>query len=353
MSNTNTFNSLTAKAYGILPQLPALVEYLVKNRNVIISGPILNNIWSTKSLTRTPISDLFDLIRVSPFKDDIVLINIPPKSPVPEILQYRHVVFDMLQLKQVTKGLYDVIDKLPEFANKIVINVTEIYSTRNGTISDSAKFRAAVVKGLLSRLYYLYGDTAMPWVPPQVTIYASAVFGSMFSTLISDNKNLDVREQSVVNTILSYYYFGLNSSDVKAITIQLQNRHDLGDSLFIKRVVDMIIDRYGKEPITFEQMCDMLKNCGIPRLETVIDQRYMYTQVSRLYSDQLVASTAIDYPPFWLFLILESLSTMKTGMAFMMKNRSKSLLRAQTDFIKGISAINVDKACVASHPQGE
>lgn len=342
MPNTNIYESVAAKTNGVLAQMKLFVEFVAKNREIRISGNALNNIWNAQSLTQTPISDLYDLIMISPFKDDIVLINIPSQTAFPEIFQYRHIVFDMLQLKPVAKGLYDVIHGLPEFSDKIIINVTDMINKKTLAMQNATLFKGYVVRAVLSRLYFLYGQERT-WVPPQVSLYATQVFGTVFSSLLAEQMNLDAAEQSVANTILSYYYLGLNTPDSKAITIQLQNRTDLGDGLFIKRVVDSITETYGHEPITFSQACEVLNQSGVYKLSGSV-QSYMFTLASRLYQDKLFAVAAIDYPPVWLWLILETFSTQKTGLAFIIKKRNSRLLKGKDTFLKAINSIDPAKA---------
>jgi len=342
MSDHNTFNSLTAQASGVYSQLPELVSFLLNNReSVRLSIPAQRAAFLMKPLTHTLMGDLVDKIADSRVADTFCLTKAPSGSKIPEVYEYRHVVFDMLQLKYINSGLYDVIARLPEFHNKLLINVSDIYSERSGTITDVSKFHGLVIRSFLARLYYLTGKSNTPWMPMTAILYAAECYSVILGNIVSQALNLSYADQCIVNTIFAYYYLGLNINDTNAIYAQLVRMKDLGDNLSVRRTVDMIQDQFGKDPISFSNMCAALRLTNIPRLQTTIDQRYLYTKIRMIWNEPLVAVGSLDYPPTWVYLLMCAVSSQKCGLTALLK---KTRLWKQSDgFFKSIAGIDVSR----------
>jgi len=68
-----------------------------------------------------------------------------------------------------------------------------------------------------------------------------------------------------------------------------------------------VIDEYGH---------DRLKDKGIPRLTRSV----LNTKFSNLFPESHIATTALEYPPYFFFMILLVLSNVRIGLSFSMKD---------------------------------
>ena len=321
MSATNAFNTLTAETTGVLRQMPDMVNFLVNNRRVRLDDSAHRTAFATKTLLSTPISQLCE--RFS--NDDLLrlfsLIHIPAGTKVPELMDFRHVVFDMYQLKMVDSKLYHVVAALPEFRDKIIINVTSMYSQKTGQITDMSRFQGELVRGMLSRLFAIR-QPGRAWIPLPAIDYLAKIFSIALGNVIATNNALDMAELQLVKTIITYYAIRSNLPEAQRqeVMVKIGNRVDLGGAVVTNAIVDEMIEKYGDHALSLDELCTALQDSGIARLKKRIDRRYITTISQRFGGvDVLTTMEAIDYPPFWVYLVLLALSSRKTGLFNSMK----------------------------------
>lgn len=345
MSDNNAFLTQTAQTTGVKQLLQEFIMFLAQNRNIVLNEKMTKIVYQSRALSRNPISETFDRMVSSNVSSIFALIYVPSKTIIPEMLEYRHVVFDMLQVKDVNTGLYDVVSRLPEFNNKIILNVTDIVHPVTGVVSDTSKLQTMMVRGLMSRMFYMNQSMSNPWAPMPVISFAAQVFSTVVSNIIAQDFNLSYGEQQIVSMILTYYMLNINIDDIKAISSQMSRRKDYNDSLSLNSVIGMIRSEFEGQ-LRLQDLQQAMNMIDIPRLKDSIDLRYLYTKIQRLGNDPLIISTALEYPPVWVTMILSALSMTKSGLSIYMK---KSHLNAGSDcdqFIKSIQNMNLMKAIV-------
>ena len=313
------FDTLTARTSINRNQLRELVNFVVLNRSYRMSALDVKSLVSTRMLTDTPISSVF--YKAIELRKDTIFsfLRIPPIIvATPEILTYTHTTFDLKQLDNVNyKDIQDTVRTSPEFVNTIVLNLTSLLK-RSGELSDTFAFQSFVVRDLLSRSYYDNKSTV--WLAPTLLRYLCRFYNMSMSSSISSIYNLSFQEQQAIATVFSLYFMQMCSDKDAAEVLVKTSKLGLGtpDQILdvISRTKDTLGDSYPN--MSLDSACAAINNLGIARL-TNIDRRFVYTRQRSVGPDILTSAMALEYPPYWCYLVLATLSGRKMGLLNVMK----------------------------------
>jgi hypothetical protein len=135
------------------------------------------------------------------------------------------------------------------------------------------------------------------------------------SSVIGSIYNLTFSEQQAVAAVFSLYFLQLVSDTDTAEVMVKTQKLGLGapDKLadVISRLKDTLGSRY--DAMTLDDVCTGVNSLGIGRLEG-IDRKFIYTRQRNIGPDALTSAMAIEYPPYWCYLVLTALSGRKMGL---------------------------------------
>jgi hypothetical protein len=312
------FDTLTTRTTVNPTQLRELVTFIVMNRGARLNALDVRSLMTAKSLTITPISALFN--RAVELRKDTLFsfMRVPAAVPAPEVVTYRHVAFDLKQLATAsgTAELYKTVKIIPDLADTIFENVTPLLRG-NGELTDSLAFQSTIVRDLLVRSYY--DNTAQVWLTPSLLRYLCRFYNMSMSSKIGSVFNLTFQEQQAVATVFSLYFLQMVSDSETAEVITKTAKLDLGPpeqlTSVISRLKDVLGDSY--TTMTLDDVCKGIGGLGINRLN--INRRFVYTQNRALGSDAMTSAMAIEYPPYWVYLVLCTMSGRKMGLTNVFK----------------------------------
>jgi hypothetical protein len=130
-----------------------------------------------------------------------------------------------------------------------------------------------------------------------------------------------------IQTVFGMYFVGkMTSSDIAPEFIRSHYRGmGVVDPNELVQIFSFVEDTLGKKtPETLEDVLkvidaydhDRLKNNGQSRLTSAV----LRTRMSNIFNESHVSSIALEYPPYFLFLIMLVLSNVRIGLSFSMKN---------------------------------
>lgn len=324
MRNINAFETSVAGIYGIGGQIKHIAKFLVDNRDQVrIPLEIMNEILKTKVLSTTPISQLFDSMLKNRKQELFAPLNIPDSISPPEVITMNHIVIDVKQMKDIDRSTYSAICTLPEYRDKIILNLTPLLKKKSpSTVTDMNELQSLMVRGLLVRSYY----DSENWLTPALIEYLGESYSMTISSNIARNYNLTYKDQMVIATILTTYFHQKCYGSVKKgeFPVTINNCSYLGSRVEITDRLETFKDILGEDDLdlNIDKVCDLIAKTGSGRIEK-FQQKILLTINKSLGSDQISALTAIEYPPFWAHQILLALSGVKSGMQWALKNQGK------------------------------
>lgn len=336
MGKLNLFKTAVVQQAGIDNQVDSIAKFLISNRHLIrIDTESTAEIFKTSVLSKTPISTAFETMMSSRKQDIFVALNIPPQVSTPEAITVDHLTFDVLQLQDFSASSRKAINALPEFADKIIVNLTPLLRKKSQTsVTDMNRLQSIIVRGLLVRSYYLSRN----WLTPALIKYLSETYSMIISTNIARDYNLDYNDQLVVATALAAYFHQKCYADVKPgefpVTVNdcgwLGTRVEIVDRLeFFK---DILQNQMGTDlELDINKLCTLVSKCGPERLES-FSTKALYTRNASMGSDHLSAMMSLEYPPYWAHQVLLALSGVRSGLQIAIKRGRGKLERDGKQF---------------------
>jgi hypothetical protein len=321
-------------------QLRELTEFLLRYRSVI-NITDTRSIFNTRSLLDTSISRVYERF-ISMNKDKLfAFIKIPLETNAPEVATYSHVTFDLKQLKPVNEKLYNAVSLVPEYYNKIILNLTT-FLKKNNELNNVTTFQSLLVRDLLSRSFYMSNDA---WVSPSTLQYLCKTYSMSIAVAISSAYGLSFFEEQSISAIFGFYFLQQITTPELAEAILRNSARYLGlsntelDSVF-QRIKETLQERY--RTMSFDDACHCVTQLGISRLE-MINRRFLLTRLRSLGPDINTTAISLEYPPYWLWLILLAGSGQKIGLSFNLKraNLDKDINKITEDLLKNQMLLNL------------
>jgi hypothetical protein len=271
---------------------------------------------STRSLTPTPLGTVFSRA-VELGKDRLFsFLKIPPSvTPIPEVVTWRHVTYDAMQIRTVSENLYRAL-KTPEFADRLIINATPMVR-QNGEVTDLTAFHGTAVRDLLSRSYFRADQT---WISPTLSLFMCKAYTITISSVIARPFQLNGSEQQALSILLAYYFLSQVTDPAQAGDMLRNSTRALRlyDTAQVNDIVSLIEREPDCKELTLARVCEISGKLGIARLK--LDLRSLYTRLSTIGPDQHTSFIALEYPPYWAYLLLLAVSGRKTMLSFLLKN---------------------------------
>lgn len=338
-SRISIFDTLTARTTITNTQLSELINFIVLNRNYKLASTEIKALTTAHPLTTTVIGNLFtkaiDLHKESLFS----FFKIPKTGiSVPEVFTYTHITYDLKQLDiDSDKSLYEIIKKVPELANTICLNITPMLRTTGEPI-DILNFQSIFIRDLLSRSYF--DNKSTMWLTPSLIRYLCRFYNMSMSSTIGSVYNLTFQEQQAVATVFSLYFLQKVSDTITAETVVKSWKLGLGTAQDITDIITKIKEILGDNytGMSLDDACVGVNALGIGRLEN-LNRKFLYMRMKNIGPDIFTSTMAIEYPPYWAYLVLSTLSGRKMGLLSTFKRNDlvKDAASFSDDFVKSHS----------------
>ncbi len=325
MGRQNIFTTL-----GVVSVIPPhmvhdLIDFLVTNRQHLLPPQKTAEAFKTRFSGHSAISELVHRLTAAGKDQAYSLIRLPSKTTsLREVVDMTFVPFDLLQMKDVAPSYSKTLSLIPELNNKLVINITDITKS-NGDFSDVTQFQWRVVRDFLSRSFY--NSSGNVWISPALVRYVAKVYSMTIGGQIARLFGLSPLIQMFIQTIFALYFTGkMTNSDVAPAFLKSHAKAmGIQDAQDLVQILSFIEDTLGKKtPESLEEVFKVIDAYGHDQLKgergSRLTRPVLNVKFASLFPESHVSTIALEYPPYFLFLILLVLSGVRIGLTFPMKN---------------------------------
>lgn len=335
MSRTSIFELPSVKRLIGQQQLSVLAKYLVQNRDYVIPTAENNRYFHEKPIVTTPISHVFSrFAEDGNIADLFSLINVPTGAieGVPEVLTFTGVTIDTRQIDAVAPHVAAALKSQQNVNGRIILNTTQMVRA-NGTFSDITGFQNTVVRDILCRSFY--SNKRPTWLTPSLSQFVCKVYSMSLATSVAQWYDLDYRTQCALLVLFAHFYLAkMCPADVATGSLVGKYRYfGIPDAGIAENTIGLISATLNKPQMdTLEDLFAVVAQLGVSRIR--LDRNILRTRV-KFFTDKMMQTIALEYPPYFAYIILLAVSGVKTGLYFKMKDFK--LLQPGTEFARALA----------------
>jgi len=287
------------------------VSYITLNHEV--ETGLLN---SHDSMVRTVISELYQQAIVENKLGIFTLLDLTKVSKIPSWFLISWLDIDTLELQDIDKSSYNILCTIPEYREKILVDITPYRNQKTGKITDVSTFHSRLVRNMLSRSYYLFDRM---WLSPTLIYLLTKFYSLIISNKIGKVYNLPIQEQTIVATVLAIYFTN-NCADINDVINPMMFKMDfLSRNVDTKAVFKYVEEKYSVKDFNLQAVVDTIVELGPSRMKKFTLSTF-FSMNTNLVSNQLMSLMSLEYPPYFTVGILEALSGSKSSMMHTLKN---------------------------------
>lgn len=330
----NIFTTLSVASVIPSSMRHELMEFLINNRQYLLSATKANDVFKSRFSGRSLISEIYQRLLASGRDQTYSLIQLPSKSAaLHEVVDMTFVPFDLLQLKEADATPIRSLSMIPELNDKLVINITDITKS-TGELSDITQFQWRVVRDFLSRSYYTSSGNV--WISPTLVRYVAKVYSMTIGGQTARLFNLSPLMATFVQTLFCLFFVGkMTSTSLAQAFVKSHAKHlGLFDSQDLLQIFAFTQDTIHKEaPESLEDVFAIIDAYGHSQISSAkgsrLNRSVLNQKFASLGNEGRVSTIALEYPPYFFFLILLSLSNVRMGLSFFMKNNPQLMREGQ------------------------
>ena len=310
------FDTRFAKIAGLDTQLPRVLKYAVANQSYIFStGELMQMLQPIRTILKTPMAVIVDNLMTGRQLTNFAAFYVPGKdTSIPEILTAGNITLDLNQIPDPRQ-----LASLPLLRDKVLVNITgAVRPTESGyTVSAVDVLQNRIVRGQLVASYWT-NDT---WPNTYVAEYAIKSYCMVLSALISRYYNLSMPEQLRVSALLAFFM---------AQWLTGENYDSSLPPLFLKmnflgnraELTEIAKQCTAKNPhgLTMQDLCELIAGIGPDKIATF--NISAFTAIcGNLGGDLITSSIALEYPPYWIYMLIASLSGAKIPLLYQLNSQ--------------------------------
>lgn len=283
----------------IKPQLNLAAKYLISNWSRIkLAEYEQSAIRKLKTLADTPISIMFERFVLKHFDQYFAFDATRGDGAIPELI--------LTDVFTIDGKHADVNIRLPSELQKVWFNIAPYVSKQKEfKILDPFMVMAAYVRGLLVMSYNDAITSGKSWMTPSFTGYLIDSYSMAISRILTRTYALEFDEEQYVRTAFAFFYATLvvEHAGAPAAVGLLGRIGSLGSPGEIQNRVNILLEKYKPESRDITLLCNAIAQTGISRMSKFNVSKLMSMFCSSS-ADNLYLSVAIDYPPYWAYLLL-------------------------------------------------
>ena len=265
---------------------------------------------------KTVMSDLY-LQMIEEDKSEIfTLLTLDQVRKIPSWFLISWLDIDTLILKQTDVHSYNTLSGISRYRNKILVDITPYYSRKKNEIVDSNGLYSRIVRNLLCRSYF---QSDKLWLSPGLIYLLTKFYAMILGSKIGRMYNLSIQEQFVVSSILSVYFVNRCSNIPDTINPLMYKMEFLGRMADVKSIYNFISENYTVETFDLQAAIDTIVKLGPSRISKFNLKTFQQMMIN-LTSNQSISLIALEYPPYWAYIILSAISGEKTNTYHTIKN---------------------------------
>lgn len=313
--------------------------FLIDNMELISFNHDVSELLNTHDMVRTVISEIYHKAKDSGKLDIFSFLELSRVHNIPAWFLISWLDLDILELKNIDQSSYSALGSISRYKDKILVDITPYYSEKKRMITDSTNFQGRVVRNYLCRSYLNMSDI---WLSPNLIYFMTKFFSVILASKIGRMYNLTYQEQYVVATILAVYFVNRVTVSDDAVNPIMLKMDFLNQVVNTKEVYAHIRDKY-KNAYEFDMkaMISTIIELSPSRLSRFNDSTF-YSMNMGLSSNRLMSTIALEYPPYWCYLVLSAMSGEKTNIYHTIKNLNlrKDTIGFQQEIMRSSSFIN-------------
>lgn len=329
------FDTKFASDAGLEKQMPRVVRYLIENRNEVLSTDEVAQLASSiRSILKTPLSEVFDRIAASEaLRNFAAIFARSNSSSLPELLTTTSITIDSSQVNEV-----NTLRSMPELYKKIFVNLTPALrlDKQRGQLTVGAvdTFQTIFVRGHLVASY----EDSDGWLPPYIAEYAVKSYSMILSGMISKYYGLSFPETMKLAGVFAFYFCQCLSREGDNLTLPpLFNRctyiGNRGELLVLSEEICEFLQSTGSTiELDMDKVCALLAHLGPSRMAK-FDYMGFKALCGGLGPDLITSLIALEYPPYWIYLLIAALSGVKLPLIYKL-NEHRLVNDGRTKFLQ-------------------
>lgn len=304
--------TLSETPYGVSLDLSKrgveAATFLAKNRASVLGLDGIEYLQSAvKPTVSTPLIEIYNKAASLGKLRNFVMFDTTGVPDVPTVLTLEDITLD---------GKY-LAKSMPPAYQKVWVNLTPILSRRDAynrtlQIANTTRFANLITKGLLCMSY---NDSDM-WLPPVLSIPVIEAYSALFAMHLKGLFNItDIEDYNFVRTMFAAYMAQMidDPKSVKMDVPPLLNRctflYEGGSMQDLYRRFEKVAETRKKiapsGEFNIEVICALIAAHGPLRMQK-INTRMLYVLMSRSPMDSQNMMFAMDYPPYFVYLLLNN-----------------------------------------------
>ena len=299
------FDTWTAQFAGLRSQEPRVLKYMLDQRDQILTITDLNALVSPiRTILKTPMADLFTRLVMSEQLHNFAAFYAPIKDSIPELLTASSITLDLGQFSNKS-----VINNIPNLDNKVLVNITSTLrrDRETGELSVNAidNFQNLFVRGQLVIAYTDLDD----WISPNLQEFVIRSYSMILASMVSRYYDLTVPEQMTVALHFALYMGQmLTPGNTEEIAPPILFRcTSLAPRAQLQEVVDMCAEA-SAQGLTIGKVCELIAQHG-PEKMRAFNISALNALCDNLGPDILTSRIALEYPPYWVYILVLALSS--------------------------------------------
>lgn len=339
------FDTRLAVYAGLEAQLPRVLKYAVMNQSHIFSsGELTQIIQPIRAILKTPMAMLLDrLIATRQLANFAALYVSGKDTSVPELLTAESITLDLKQIPDRQQ-----LASLPMLHDKILINLTgTIQQTPTGGYTATAidRLQQNIVRGQLVASYWDNDD----WPSPYIAEFAIKSYSMILAGMISRYYSLSMPEQLQVAMFLAFYmaqWMTGDNYDSHYPPAFLKCNY-LGTRYELEAIIKLCNDK-NPEGLTLKDVAELIAENG-PEKMRHFDLSALLAIGGNLGGEPLISQFALEYPPYWVYILILSLSGAKTALVYQL-NAQRLINEGRSKWLNAVlndqRIININRGSV-------
>ena len=304
--------TLSETPYGVSLDLSKrgveAATFLAKNRASVLGPDGIEYLQSAvKPTVSTPLVEIYNKAASLGKLNNFVMVDTTGLPDIPTVLTLEDISID---------GKY-IAKSMPPAYQKVWVNLTPVLSrrdayNRNLQISNVTRFANLITKGLLCMGY---NDSDM-WLSPALSVPVIEAYSALFAMHLKGLFNLNnLEEYNFVRTMFAAYMAQMlddpkaAKEDVPPLLNRCTFLFEGGSMQDLYQRFEQVAETRKKIAPTGEfnvdVICELIRKHGPLRMQK-INTRMLYVLMSRSPMDSQNMMFAMDYPPYFVYLLLNN-----------------------------------------------
>lgn len=335
----NLKDTLVGRSSNIGTHATAARRFLVENvDDISFDRDTEVQLFRTRDvLVKTVISELYMQAGVEGKHDIFTLLSLDHTAKIPSWFLISWLDIDVLELDHTDKSSYHILSSIPKYKDKVLVDITPYYSRSKNSIINSGDFYSRIVRNLLTRSY---SQSNSLWLSPTLIYLLAKIYSTVLSNKLGRIYNLSIQEQYVITTIFVVYFVNACSTETDLISPLLGKMDFVNKATNVRPIYDHLMESYDSTNFNIAAVVGSIVELGPARMSGLTISTLM-SMYSTLYSNQLISLLAVEYPPYFAYIVLAAMSGEKTNIHHTMKllNLKRETVELQNEIMKTASFI--------------